>query len=452
MAVPSSLAFVDVETTGLSPSEDRVAEIGVVTVDGLDVERWGTLLRTPGRRGPLDSALDTRVHDDHDDAPAFSDIADALARRLAGRLFVAHNARFDHAFLHAEFARVGIPFEPQIVCSVMLSRALEPELTHHNLDALAQAHRLTVEERHRALPDAELLWQWWQSIRRVHQPRTIERRVATLLTGPTLPPALDPALLDRMPARPGAYVLHGAGGPLAVGAAANLRLHLGHYFRVGRATTRALENAHRVTDITWRPARGIVGARLEAAALDALHFPQAARRRDAPLFTWRLLPHAVPCVALVSLESMVDEPHPTYGLFATERKARNALLRLAAQHRLSGRLLGFESDTESANESTVSTKKELLRIFAALRTLAVPAWPHAGPIGIRERGDLHVVDRWRYLGTARSEHELHAVLENRAPDFDIRMFRLLRRTLASTPSRRIVELCPLASRERVATT
>ena len=45
------LAFVDVETTGLSPTEDRIAEIGVVTVDDGRIERWATLLQPSSRVG-----------------------------------------------------------------------------------------------------------------------------------------------------------------------------------------------------------------------------------------------------------------------------------------------------------------------------------------------------------------------------------------------------------------
>ena len=56
--------------------------------------------------------------------PSFSDIATDLAQRLSGRLMVAHNARFDHAFLRAEFDRVGVLFNPNVLCSVMLSRKL----------------------------------------------------------------------------------------------------------------------------------------------------------------------------------------------------------------------------------------------------------------------------------------------------------------------------------------
>ena len=450
MSAPPALAFVDVETTGLSPTEHRIAEIGVVTVDGERVERWGTYLRTPDVRRPLDSAIDGRAVDDpHVEAPTFRAIAPDLAQRLGGRLFIAHNARFDHAFVRAEFDRVGIPFAPPVLCSVMLSRALSPDLAHHNLDALAEAHELKVEERHRALPDADLLWQWWRTIHGRHPRRAIQRAIAKLLAGPTLPPALDPALIDRLPARPGAYVLHGGdGAPLRVGAAANLRLHLVDHFRIEHASARALEHAHRVADVRWHVTGGILGARLLAARLDATHFARAQRRLAAPLFTWRFVPGARPCVALASLASVGEDDRATYGLFASERKARNALARLADRHALCRSLLGLCDDDQ--RRDGIAARHDTLRIFEALRTLRIPGWPHQGPIGLRERTDLHVVDRWRYLGTARSDHDLHALLEERPRDFDPRIFRLLRRTLASLPPRRIVDLSKRIAEPRAA--
>src|SRR5690348_943598 len=123
------LAFVDVETTGLSPSADRIAEIGVVRVDGDRVERWGTLVA---------STASTRTSTgDWQTAPRFADIARDLARRLDGCLLLAHNARFDHAFLASEFERAGVYPEWDVVCTVMLSRKLSPDLARHDLDSLA---------------------------------------------------------------------------------------------------------------------------------------------------------------------------------------------------------------------------------------------------------------------------------------------------------------------------
>jgi DNA polymerase III subunit epsilon len=446
------LAFVDVETTGLSPVEDRIAEIGVVAVDGNRVERWTSLVKTSSRREwtfPDGIGLERLAS-----APLFRDVAAELAQRLAGRLLIAHNARFDHAFLKAEFDRVGVPFHPEVLCSVALSRKLDPQLAHHDLDSLVASHGLQAQTRHRALPDADLVWQWWQAAHESHSGDAIAKAIATILEGPVLPPELDPSLIDRLPEMPGAYVLLGEDDqPLVVGAAANLKRHILGYFRVDQATDKALEYSHRVANITWRVTRGLLGAQLHATALAGALFQDGSRRSGSAALTCRFSPDAAPSVAIVSLDDGgVSPTADSFGIFPSERRARNALARLATKHRLCHFLLGLSRETMApchacpvdrpgaACVGKVDRKKQLLRIFAALEPLRLPAWPHRGPVGIRERSDIHVVDHWQFLGTAQSEGEVYGLLENHQRAFDRRFHRLLNRTLAQLPRSKIVDL------------
>src|SRR3982750_2369490 len=141
------LAFVDVETTGVNPLTDRVTEIGVVTVTGTHVEHWTTWVN-PGRResGELRRScgdVDAQIGD----APSFRQITSDLSRRLHGRLFIAHNARFDHSFLKAEFNRAGVEFDARVLCSLMLSRRLYPEFARHDLDSLIERPALAATTR-----------------------------------------------------------------------------------------------------------------------------------------------------------------------------------------------------------------------------------------------------------------------------------------------------------------
>src|SRR5450631_1652418 len=341
MVSPSTpLAFVDVETTGLSPSENRIAEIGVVTVDGNRIERWTALLKTSSRREAMSSIVSEPSGPGY--APCFGDVAAELAQRLSGRLLIAHNARFDHAFLRAEFDRVGISFNPEILCSVMLSRKLYPHLAHHDLDSLVECHRLRADVRHRALPDADLVWQWWQAIHRQHSENAIGNTIKGLLAGPVLPPQLDASLIERLPEAPGAYVFHGENNaPLLVGAAGNLKLHVLGYFRMDQATDKALEYAHRITNINWRATGGMLGAQLHAASLDGALFATSKRKASAASFSWQFSPDAVPSVAVVSVADYQPfRVKESFGIFPSERTARNALVRLSSKHRLCHCLLG----------------------------------------------------------------------------------------------------------------
>ncbi len=427
MDVPSRLAFVDVETTGLRPGVDRIAEVAVVTLEGDRVERWSTVVdafrgghaRTSARAGSAEWAH----------APRFAAVAPLLAAKLHGRLVVAHNARFDHAFLRTELFAAGFAFTSPVVCSVMLSRRLSPDRPRHDLDSLARAHGLAVTVRHRALPDALLLLAWWQGVVRRMPAPLVAHALRTLLAGPLLPAALDPGVVEALPDAPGAFVMRDADGRiLHTGAAGNLRTHVIDYFRLGHASGRALAIAHRVWRIEWRATASVLAARLHA-----LTWKQA--RAVAPPVTLRFVPAAVPCVALAEC----DGAEESFGCFTSARKATHALGRLAAREGLCRCLLGLATPAEGAVTccdavtSAVARARALLRIFAALRPLRLMPWPHAGPIAMRVRGELLVVDRWRFVGSARASADVHALLAQRAGDFDLRTYRLLVRALARTP-------------------
>ncbi|HNI09135.1 MAG TPA: exonuclease domain-containing protein, partial [Thiobacillaceae bacterium] len=108
--LPQRLAFIDLETTGANPVRDRVTEIGIVLVDGDRVETWSTLVN-PERAIPAFIQQLTGIDDRMvAGAPTFAQVADELAERLHGYLFVAHNARFDYGFVRHEFQRLGRRF------------------------------------------------------------------------------------------------------------------------------------------------------------------------------------------------------------------------------------------------------------------------------------------------------------------------------------------------------
>ncbi|HEX4858665.1 MAG TPA: 3'-5' exonuclease, partial [Usitatibacteraceae bacterium] len=159
------IAIVDLETTGTAATSDAITEVAIVGVEnGQVVEEWSSLVN-PGTTIPPEIQALTGITDAMvADAPAFEDIADAVLARLADRLFVAHNARFDYAFLKNAFRRAGHTFSADVLCTVRLSRRLFPEHPKHSLDDLVARHRLNAADRHRALGDARLAWQFMQRV------------------------------------------------------------------------------------------------------------------------------------------------------------------------------------------------------------------------------------------------------------------------------------------------
>src|SRR3989338_3148340 len=161
-----ALAFVDLETTGATATADRITEIGIVEVDENGVREWSCLVNPGTSISGFIERLTGISNAMVADAPPFADVAAEVKQRLAGRLFIAHNVRFDYGFLKNDFKRAGHDFRATVLCTVKLSRKLYPQHAKHNLDSLIERHGLAVSSRHRALGDARLIHQFWNRVQR----------------------------------------------------------------------------------------------------------------------------------------------------------------------------------------------------------------------------------------------------------------------------------------------
>ena len=144
MDAADNLVFVDLETTGGNPAYHRITEVGIVRVqNGKCVEEWSSLVNPECAIAPYVQAFNGISSEMVADAPRFADIAAAVFEKLRGAVFIAHNARFDYAFLRGEFRKAGMEYSAQALCTVKLSRRLFPCQPRHNLDAVMQRHGLT---------------------------------------------------------------------------------------------------------------------------------------------------------------------------------------------------------------------------------------------------------------------------------------------------------------------
>src|SRR5438270_4787958 len=204
------LAIVDLETTGTRPAADRITEIGVVEIARFEVvSEWSTLVN-PGRALPSEIQVLTGITPEMlSQAPRFADLAADLHERLARRVFIAHNARFDYGFLRREFDRAGIRFQARAVCSVKLARRLYPGERGHDLDSLIARHGIACEARHRALGDADALWQFLKIAAAEHGTDIVTVAARQIARQPTLPQHIDAAMIDEIPEAPGVYIFYG---------------------------------------------------------------------------------------------------------------------------------------------------------------------------------------------------------------------------------------------------
>jgi DNA polymerase III epsilon subunit family exonuclease len=257
----------DLETTGLSPTRDRICELGAVRVRGLELVDSFQSLVNPGIALPEPVARLTGLRQQElRTAPS----AAAVVRQFLGfagdALLVAHNARFDQRFLEQHLlALYGRRLSEAPLCTAALARRLlEGRRRRVGLASLANFFGVPTSPCHRALPDAETTAQVLVHLIGLSQ-ELGARRLSELraLAAPRKRRVYDKRALARgAPTRPGVYLFRDRHGQvLYVGRSRDLRARLRSYFRSERQRP-SVEAALLALDrIEWR----VLGSELEAA-------------------------------------------------------------------------------------------------------------------------------------------------------------------------------------------
>jgi len=456
------VACVDLETTGGMAAQHRIIEVGIVLLEGGQVtEQWSTLVQ-PRVRIPPSIAAFTGIDDDMvADAPAFEDVRSEVRRRLDGRLFVAHNARFDYGFLRSEFRRTGERFSAPVLCTVRLSRTLFSEHARHNLDTLMERFALDCSARHRALGDAQVLPALLAAMEEQRGSERMDAVVESVLSEARLPPQLAADLADDLPEGPGVYLFRGEGGALLyVGKSRNLRSRVFDHFAAEHRSGKEAKLTRQVREVEWIETGGELGALLLESKLVKQLAPSSNRRlrKNDSLCGVRLVEQGGalrPEVALLDA-GCFDAEAVTYGPFRSERDAWRAIEGKAREAELCLKVLGREQGAGSCFAHQLGrcggacVGKEPLalhdvRLQLALTSLRLKPWPFAGPVGIREAGPggtapvLHVIDRWQHLGTARDPGEVESLVGALSLDgFDADSYRIIGRCLERIHRRDLV--------------
>ncbi|SDH51554.1 3'-5' exonuclease family protein [Propionivibrio dicarboxylicus] len=455
------LVFVDLETTGANFANDRILEIGIVEVDQDGVREWSSLVNPETGIPPFITQLTGIDAAMVKSAPVFSDLAQEVLEKLSGKLFVAHNARFDYSFLKREFLRLGISFRANALCTVKLSRKLFPEHHRHSLETLVARFGISVDARHRALADARVLWDLWQRWHALKDEAMIQNAVEAIVGRPQLPPQLDPSIIDDLPESHGAYALLGKEGErLKIKRASNIRQQALSHFQPASRDTRLVRDTWR---IAWRESAGEFGARIGEFDLSA-----ATHARLDELCSWQLRRQEehvyLPELVLAEEFDFASTPN-LFGLYASRREALTALRKVVEANNLCHAYCGI--GTTGIGEPCVGFKQRTCRgtcvgkedvslhsarLMSALARYKIVEWPFDGPVALIERDefgmreDFHVIDRWRHLGVVQREHELNELLENPpVRRFDPDLYRLISKAIAAGKLR-IVPLGPSRSK------
>lgn len=152
----SAFVVFDIETTGFSPVNNRIIEIGAVKVEsGEIVDRYSAFVN-PDVPIPFEIEKLTGINDEMVmDAPFIEAVLPEFLEFCQEAVLVAHNASFDMSFLMENAKRLGIQKEFTYVDTVGIARILLPHQAKHTLDAVAKTLGVSLENHHRAVDDAE---------------------------------------------------------------------------------------------------------------------------------------------------------------------------------------------------------------------------------------------------------------------------------------------------------
>lgn len=454
-----TLAFVDIETTGSHYDRDRITEVGIKTLHQDQVEVWESLLNPqifiPQNIQRLTGISPQMV----ESQPDFSELAHELYRQLENKVFVAHNARFDYGFLRASFKRIGIDFKPKVLCTVKLSRHLFPEQKRHNLDTLIQVHDLKVSSRHRALGDADLLLQFWKVCEARFGVEKLRMAMDQVTANASLPTHIDKDLINQIPASPGVYIFYAENKmPLYIGKSIDMRARVLSHFQNNLTDRKEMKLSMQIRDIDWIQTSGELGALLLESKLIKERLPSMniKLRRSKDLCAWQLQENeegVLTPVLVTHRDLLPGLQENLYGLFNSRREAQQCLTVIAKRNQLCGVVLGLEKrelkkpcfayqvkQCKGACLGSETMASHNQRLQLALDAFRVKSWPYAGPIAIAEGEQMHVIDRWCYLGSAINQDELDELSGEGEAEFDLDIYKILKKKLSSLTSSQIVNL------------
>lgn len=156
MTLDDTFVVFDLETTGLSPINDKIIEIGAVKIHNRSIIDNFSVFVNPERSIPYKITELTSITDDMvKDAQTIEEILPEFLKFCEGSTLVAHNASFDTSFIKKSCRDLEFKFDYPILDTVVLSRFLYPELKRVKLNTVAKHLGVSLENHHRAVDDAK---------------------------------------------------------------------------------------------------------------------------------------------------------------------------------------------------------------------------------------------------------------------------------------------------------
>lgn len=464
MLSDQQLAFVDIETTGGRTTSDRITEIAVVytEVGQQQPQVFHTLLNPNTSIPPFIQALTGISNQMVEQAPHFNDeIADQLSAIFKGRIFAAHNVRFDYGFIKAAFKRLGRTFNPQQLCTVKLSRQLYPEHKHHGLDKIIARHNIDMHNRHRAFADARAIYDFWQQLKHNFPADILHQACKTIMQRPSLPAHLNNDILKNISDDYGVYLIYGDNDlPLYIGKSKQVKTRLLSHFGQDVHNSKEMSLSQQAKKIDVIPCSGELDALLTESAQIKQRQPILNRRlrRQKDLFSFQLSTntHGYDTLNIVPMHQVqFNQQQRYYGLFHSKSDAQKAIKNTISNTDLCLQTLGIEKGSSNRpcfrhqlhqcsgaciNKITATTHN--LKLALALQKIKLADWPFTSYAYIKEQQKYHIFHQWIYLGSASNNDQLHTILSQPQGQLDRDIYQIIQQHKHRLQALNPTHVCP----------
>ncbi|MBE8721308.1 exonuclease domain-containing protein [Sphingobacterium pedocola] len=280
-------AIVDIETTGSYAGGNGITEIAILVHNGQHViEKFQTLVN-PYQPIPYHIQVLTGISDEMvENAPSFHEIAPRILELLEKRIFVAHNVNFDYSFIFQGLKLAGFNWKAPKLCTVRLARKIIPNLASYSLGKLCQNLGITIQDRHRALGDAQATVILFEKLLQEDKDGLI---LSTLKKTKEhrLPTHIDEADFLKLPESVGIYLFRNKPGEIIyVGKAINIKKRVLSHFTGNNVTLRRQAFINEICSIDFEESGTELMALLMECQMIKKHWPShnSALKKYEPKF------------------------------------------------------------------------------------------------------------------------------------------------------------------------
>ncbi len=336
-------AIVDIETTGGSALLEKITEIAIYQHDGEKITGEFTSLVNPGKSIPLFISNLTGITDEMvENAPQFYEIARQIIEFTEGRIFVAHNVRFDYSFVRQEFKSLGYNYTRKILDTVSLSRKLFPGHRSYSLGNICSDLNINIKDRHRASGDAlatSVLFS--MLLARDVEINGIQSSLITNTRNSKLNPDLDLSKIETIPDCPGIYYFYNEKRELIyIGKSRNLQQRINTHLS-NNTTGRSMKMRDMIADLDWETTGSELIALLKESSEIKQNRPLFNRAQRRSNFNWGIYSFTDARGYINFRYAKADSDEIPLSLFSSRKKAISKLEELTGKYELCQKLAGL---------------------------------------------------------------------------------------------------------------